>query len=79
MLSDSKKIANLFNDHFSTVCSKTEQKIPFNPGNFKDYFNKKDKNGKLFINSIGSSFFLSPTTPGEVEKIIDDVDVKKSA
>ena len=40
--------------------------------------NKKDKNGKLFINSIGSSFFLSPTTPGEVEKIIDDVDVKKS-
>ena len=42
-----KKIANIFNDHFSTVGSKIEQKIPFNPGNLQDYFNKKDKNGKL--------------------------------
>ena len=47
-------------------------------GNFKNYLNKKDTNGKLFINPDGLSFFLSPTVPGEVEKIIDALDMKKS-
>ena len=45
-------------------------------GNYKDYFNKKDKNGNLFINSA-NSFFLSPTSPSEIEKIINDLDIKK--
>ena len=67
LISDPLKLANIFNDHFSTVGSKIEQKIPFQAGNFKDYLNKKDKNGKLFINSTNSSFFLSPTTPGWIE------------
>ena len=78
MISDSKKIASIFNNHFSTIGSKIEQGIPFHPGNFKDYLNKKDKNGKLFVNSTNTSFFLSPTMPREVEKIIDAPDVKKS-
>ena len=38
---------------------------------------KKDKNGKLIINSA-NSFFLTHTVPGEVEKIIDTLDIKKS-
>ena len=65
------------NNHFSTIGSKIEQKIPFTPGNFKDYFNKKDSNGKLIINSA-NSFFLTPTVPGEVETIIDALDTKES-
>ena len=78
MISDSKKIASIFNNHFSTIGSKIEQGIPFHPGNFKDYLNKKDKNRKLFVNSTNTSFFLSPTIPKEVEKIIDVLDVNKS-
>ena len=73
LISDSKKIASIFNNHFSTIGSK----IPFHPGNFKDYLNKKDKNGKLFVNSTNTLFFLSPSIPKEVEKIIDALDVKK--
>ena len=55
LLSDPLNIANIFNDHFSTVGSKIERKIPFQPGNVNDYLNKKDKNGKLFINSTKKS------------------------
>ena len=40
--------------------------------------NKKDKNGKIFINPDGCSFFLSPTVPDEILKIIDALDLKKS-
>ena len=77
LVSDPKKVSNTFNDHFSTIGSKIEQKIPFAPGNVQDYFNKKDKDGKLIINSA-NSFFLTPTVPGEVEKIIVTLDIKKS-
>ena len=79
LVSDSKKISNIFNDHFVSIGSKIEQKIPHQPGNFKDYLNKKDKNGKLFIDSSNLSFFLAPTVPGEIEKLIDAMDMKKSA
>ena len=33
---------------------------------FKYYFNKKDANGKVLIDPLNSSFFLSLTVPGEV-------------
>ena len=42
LITHPKKISNTLNNHFSTIGSKSEQKIPFTPGNFKDYFNKKD-------------------------------------
>ena len=77
LISDPSRISNIFNDHFTTIGSKIEQKIPFEPGNFKHYFNKKDKNGNLIINSI-NSLYLAPTVPGEVENIIDALDMKKS-
>ena len=53
-------------------------KIPIEPGNFKDYLNKRDKNGKLYINPDGNSFFLGPTVPDEISKIIDALDSSKS-
>ena len=67
----------MFNNHFSTIGSKIEQKIPIVPGSYKDYFNKKDINGNLLFNSP-HSFFLAPTAPSEVEKLIDALDIKKS-
>ena len=79
LISDPQKISNIFNDHFSTIGEKVQQKIPIdNSGNFKDYLNKRDKNGKLYINPDGSTFFLSPTVPGEIIKIIDALDPTKS-
>ena len=78
LISDPRKIVNVFNDHFSTIGTKVQEKIPVEPGNFKDYLNKRDKNGKLYINPDGHSFFLSPTVPGEISKIIDSLDSSKS-
>ena len=72
-----KKITSMFNDHFSTVGSKIEKMIPLAQGDFKEYFNKKDGNGNLVINPM-YSFFLAPTVPSEVEKLIDALDTSKS-
>ena len=79
LISDPKNISNTFNNYFSTIGPKIEQKIPHQPGNFIDYLNKKDSNGKLIIDSTNSSFFLAATVPGEVERLIDAMDMKKSA
>ena len=73
-ISDPRKIVNIINDHFSTIGTKVQQKIPVEPGNFKDYLNKRDKNGNLYINPDGNSFFLGPTVPDEINKIIDSLD-----
>ena len=79
LISDPQKISNIFNDHFSTIGEKVQNKIPIeNSGNFKDYLCKRDKNGKLFINPDGCTFFLSPAVPGEIMKIIDALDPTKS-
>ena len=50
----------------------------YQTGNFKNYLNRRDAKGKLFINSSNNSLFLSPTVPMEVEKIIDGLDMKKA-
>ena len=78
LVSDPRKISHKFNHYFSTKGPDIERMIPILPGSFKDYFNKKDVNGKSLINPSNSSFFRSPTVPGEVESIIDDLDIKKS-
>ena len=79
LVSDPRKISHKFNHYFSTIGRDIERKIPPVPGNsFKDYFNKKDEYGKLIINPTNASFFLSPTVPGEVEKLIDGLDINKS-
>ena len=78
LISDPRKIVNVFNDHFSTNGTKVQQKIPVEHGNFEDYLNKCDKNGKLYINPDGSSFFLGPTVSDKISKIIDSLDSSKS-
>ena len=78
LISDSKTISSMFNNYFSTIGTSIESKIPKVPGSFRDYFNKKDLNGRRFINPSNSSLFLSPTVPGDIEELIDNLDVKKS-
>ena len=79
LISDPKVISNVFNYYFSTIGPEIERKIPIVPGSFKDYFDKRDHKGNLLINPSNASFFLSPTNPGEVEKLIDGLDTKRSS
>ena len=72
------KIASIFNDHFSTVGRKVDQKIPIATGSYKDYFSKKDKDGKLFINP-DNGFFITPSVPAEIVTLIDNLDTNKSS
>ena len=79
-INDPKKIVNIFNDHFSTIGEKVQQKIPtVNSGSYRDYLNKRDQNGKLYINPEGVNFYLSPTAPGEIIEIINALEVNKSS
>ena len=75
--SDSQKIANIFNDHYATLGSKVQQKIPHQDGDFNFYLDKRDKDGKRFINPEGYNFYLSPVGPAEIDKIIDELNTKK--
>ena len=78
VISDSKIISKIFNDHFSALGAKVQQKIPEVDGSFKSYLYKKSPNGKVVINPDGSTFFLSPSRPEEISKLIDKLDPKKS-
>ena len=77
LISDPKKIANIFNDHFSTVGSKVDSKIPRVAGSYKSYLSMIGKNNKPFLNPP-DSFILNAVIPSEVSKIIDSLDLKKS-
>ena len=78
IISDPTQNANTFNDHFSKLGAKVQQKIPIERGSYNDYLLKKNKNGKYYINNDGHVFFLSPTDPKEVSDMIDNLDEKKS-
>ena len=78
LISDPKKISIKFNNYFSNIGPNIALRIPVAPGNFRDYFMKKDKNGKAIINPSNCSFFLVATTPFEVDKLIDGLDMNKS-
>ena len=79
LISDPSQIANIFNDHYSTIGSKVQQKIPNQTGDFRTYFRKRRSDEKFHVNPDGSSFFLSPTVPDEISKIIDALDISKSS
>ena len=51
--SDSQKIANIFNDHYATLGSNVQQKIPTQEGDYNFYLDKRDKDGRRFINPDG--------------------------
>ena len=76
--SDSQNIANIFNDHYATLGLNVQQKIPTQEGDYNFYLDKRDKDGRRFINPDGCTFYLSPAGPGEVEKIIDELNINKS-
>ena len=76
LISDPKIISNVFNDYFSSIGPKIERKIPIVPGSFKEYFEIKDVSRKSLINPSNALFFLSPTVPAEIEKLIDALDIK---
>ena len=78
VISDSSKIANIFNRHFASIGYKVQQKIPSNSGSFTDFMNKRDKEGKIIINPDGKIFFLGPTVPDEIASIIRLFDTSKA-
>ena len=79
LISDPSQIANIFNNHYSTIGSKVQQKIPNQTGDFRTYLRKHRSDGKSCVNPDGSSFFLSPTVPDEISKLIDALDISKSS
>ena len=78
IISDSKTVSNIFNNHFSTLGANVQQKIPNENGSYNSYLKKKSTNGKLVINPQGTTFFLSPSQPDEINKIIGKLDPSKS-
>ena len=78
LITDPTKIANIFNDHYSTIGLKVQNRIPNQKGNYRSYLSKLRPDGKPCINPDGSSFFLCPTVPAEIAKIIDGIDFNKS-
>ena len=78
IISDPKIIGNIFNDHLSTLGAKVQQKIRHEQGDFREYLKRKGKDNKAIINPEDHSFFLSPTIPDEIEKIIDKLNPSKS-
>ena len=79
IISDKKIVAEIFNNHFSTLGTKVQQKIPVVEGSYNSYLYKRSPNGKHVINPDGYTFFLSPTRPDEISKIIDGLDHRKSS
>ena len=81
MISDPSKIGNIFNDHFSTLGTNVQAKIPLAEGSFTNFLAKRGKNdkgergkGNVLINPKGCSFFLTGTGPDEIQKIIERLD-----
>ena len=77
LINDETKISNIFNNHFSTIGSQVGSKIPPGRGSYEDYLNKRDDNNRQFLNPP-QSFFLTPSSPNEVEQSIGLLDTKKS-
>ena len=71
IVNEPKVIANKFNNYFTNIGPNIEKKIPNANGNYRDFLNK--------VNTIGKSFYLSPTTSQEIDKLIDSLDVNKSS
>ena len=65
---DSSKMAGMFHDFFTNISAKINDSIPHTKMSPLDYLtNRNDK-----------SFFISPTTPEEVEAIIVSLNSEKS-
>ena len=67
--SNPKKVANHFNDFFSTIADKVRSEIPQSHRHFSNFLRNRNR----------SSIFLSPTTPEEVMKVISSFSCNKSS
>ena len=67
-VTDPAEMANLFEHYFVNVGSNIDKKIPRTKKSPLAYLKKR----------ISNSLFLSPTTPEEIETIIQSSNVKKS-
>ena len=63
-----KRIANIFNNYFSTIGKKNQAKIKYSHKNYTDYLTNENSN----------SFFLSPTDKEETKLILSSVDISKA-
>lgn len=68
IITDSKMVANKFNQYFINVADKLSKKIIKKNTKFQDYLKNPNK----------TSLFLSETTPDEIINIINQLDVNKS-
>ena len=68
-INSNEGMANAFNDFFTNVGPKLDEKIP-----------KKPRDPKVYLKSkITSSFIISPTSPHEICEIIGNLDDSKSS
>ena len=67
LISDPKKIANEYNNYFSTVADKLRDKNFNRNRDFKSYLQNSNEN----------SFFISPTTKDEIIDIVNEFDPRK--
>ena len=65
---EQKKIANHFNDYFSTIADKLQSKVYHEGHDFKKYLSDSNHN----------SFFLRPTHGNEIIQVIMEFNVNKS-
>ena len=68
LTSDSKGIANAFNDYFCTVAKDIQSSIKFSFKSYQDYLN----------NIFHKTFFISPTDTIEISDIISNLSTDKS-
>ena len=67
-IDNTKRIANIFNNYFSTIGEKTQAKRKYSNKNYTDYLTKENPN----------SFFLSPTDKDEIKLILSSLDISKA-
>ena len=70
LITDKQRIASEFNSYFSEIASKVHSKLKKSHRSYKSY---------LPHQSLSSSFFLRPTSPGEIRKIINNLKSKPSS
>ena len=68
LTSNQKLIAESFNEYFTQIAEKIKSRLPPTNRSFRNYLSAPCRR----------SFFFSPTTPGEVQKIIRSLDDKKA-
>ena len=67
IISDSKPVANEFNEYFSSIADQIRDNIPETKASYKDFLTKGCRN----------SFFFYPTDKEEISKIINNIDQSK--